>query len=208
MPHIGVKGLCTGRREEDCPHDGDPCTVGTIEVKQVFKPVPRVERLEDRPVVAYGNNAYNCHKGKPGRHDDAENAAYSFCAAGLHCKKYHDDDHSDDHCKIAVPAENPLYCRKRFQAFDCGRYGYCRGKHGIGKESRTAYHCRDPQPFRKTFDHGVQGENASFAFIVDPHGDQHIFYCSDKRDGPEKQGKHTQDGCAVNIPDAALPCHE
>ena len=77
------------------------------------------------------------------------------------------------------------------QSFDGGNDRNCGGQHGIAEEEGGAYDA-DPKHdsalvLQHVFDENDEGQDASFAFVVGAHQEDHIFDRDDQDQGPDEQ---------------------
>ena len=93
----------------------------------------------------------------------------------MHRKQQQNDDRGDDHRQVRVLPEQRFEHGDGFQTLDCRGNRDGGGKHRIRKERGAAEHRGDRQPAAILTNQRIQGEDTTFAFVVDAHGNQHIF---------------------------------
>jgi len=189
MPHIGIKRLGAGHREDDRTQQHE--AINGVADNQL-DPIERVQRLEDAGILRDLRQPEKPKYREPEDQHRAEEAAHAPRAAPLRHEQ-DDQQHQRERYHIGLQLR-----RSHLQTFDRAQDGDRRGQHAIAKEQGAADQPGDEDPavspaFGRDQCLDRQGEDAALAAIIGTHQQDHVFPGNDDRQRPDDQRQHAKD---------------
>ena len=133
-------------------------------------------------------NPQSRHHQKPSHHDRAEQDRHPLGALALE-QKQPQNDHQRQR-----QHEGAHRRRDKVQAFNRRQNRHCRCDHRIAEKQRNPDHPNRQQPagalVQRALHQGHQRQCATFALVVGPHDQGHIFHRHDQNQRPDQQRNH------------------
>ena len=182
MSHIRIQSLRSRRRQEHAPQDHKPFPVIRTE-KNADSPY-RIQCLKDIEVSSHPVYPRCGKKEEPGCHHRTEDLPDHIGSSPLDQEKNADDDKCYDRDLFMSFSKKKIQRRNTPDTFHRRGHCYGRGKNTVCKERGSSYHGRPYKPPALLSYQAEQRKDPSLTMIVCFHGDQHIFHCCQKSDGP------------------------